>query len=118
MGWLLVTLALSLAVISLHLYALEHFWYWKHRWFDIPMHVLGGATVGAFFIALTDTKRPLAYLGGMFLIGAGWEVMEYTNNITSGEPGYWFDTLHDILDDAIGAIIAYVIARLTIWRSV
>lgn len=116
--WLLATLALSLAVVSLHVYAIEHFWYWKHRWFDIPMHVLGGATVGAFFIALAPSRKPLVFLASMICIGVGWEVMEYTNGITNGEQGYWFDTWHDLLDDAVGAILAYLVARLTIWRSV
>jgi hypothetical protein len=40
-------------------------------------------------------------------IGAVWEIFEYTSGLTSGEPGYWFDTLKDLGDDILGALVAW-----------
>jgi uncharacterized membrane protein YccC len=36
-----------------------------------------------------------------------WEIFEYTSGLTSGEPGYWFDTLKDLGDDILGALVAW-----------
>jgi hypothetical protein len=78
--------------------------------------MLGGAALGSFLIALSPKPRRLFYLLLMIGIGVGWEIMEYVGGITTYEPGYVFDTSLDLLDDTIGAIVIYVLARFTIWR--
>lgn len=114
--WLFGALFLSIIFLSLHLEALANFWYWKYDWFDIPMHMLGGATLGVFIVALSHRPRPLTYLFIVAFIIIGWEVMEYVTGITRNEPGYVLDTSHDLLNGTLGATLSYVIARFTIWR--
>lgn len=114
--WLLGALVLSILLLVLHLLGLEHFWYWAYWWFDIPMHILGGAAGGALLVGLSPTFRPRSYLAIMAAIAIGWEAMEYASGITRYAPNYLFDTFHDILDDTLGAVLVYVGARFTIWR--
>ncbi len=70
--WLLAALVLSGLLAGLHIYALEHFWYWLYPWFDLPMHMLGGAAIGTFAVALLRTYRPVAYLIIIFVAAIAW----------------------------------------------
>lgn len=114
--WLLGALVLSGVLLGLHLVALERFWYWQYPVFDILMHVLGGAALAAFGVALVPRQRPLVFLLAMIVVFVGWEVIEYVGGVTRVESNYVFDTAHDLLNDALGAIAAYALARYTIWR--
>lgn len=114
--WLLAALFLSVVLLLLHLYAEAHAWYWIYRWFDIPMHLLGGLTIGTFSVALLGKFRPILFLVVVAGTSVGWEVIEYVSGITYDEPFFWFDTFHDLLNDALGSTIAYIIARNTVWR--
>ncbi len=114
--WLLAALAFSIAIFSFHLYNLAHDSYFFYWWVDIPMHILGGALVGTFFIALVSRHRPFLFLVVMSIVFVGWELFEYTAGLTSDKPGYAFDTAYDLLNGAFGAAFAYVIARRTLWR--
>lgn len=116
LAWLFGALILSLALLTLHLFALENFWYWKYEWYDIPMHALGGLTLGTFIVAVSPRPRPVTYLLGIAVVLTGWEVMEYVSGITRNEPGYVLDTALDLLDGTIGATASYALARLTLWR--
>ena len=113
--WLLATLALSVAIAAIHLYASENFWYWRYRWFDTPMHVLGGITIGALVVFLLGKDRPSTYIIIVAAIAIGWEIFEYAFGLTH-ETGYALDTIHDLANDAVGAGFIYFIARSTIWR--
>ena len=114
--WLVAALFLSVLLLGLHLYAEAHAWYWIYRWFDIPMHLLGGFTIGVFSVAILGKFRPLLFVVIVLGAAVGWEAFEYLSGITYNEPKYWFDTTHDLLDDALGGIAAYVIARFSVWR--
>ncbi len=118
MRWLLATLVLASVLAALHLYALHNYLYWHYRWFDIPMHILGGAMVGASFFAVVPYRSRTLYIAGILFVALGWEVFEYVFRISTGQPQYYFDTAHDVFNDGVGAFISYVFARKTIWRSV
>lgn len=82
------------------------------------MHILGGAMVGASFFAVVPYKSVRLYIAGILLVAVGWEIFEYVFRISTGQPHYYFDTAHDIVNDCIGAFITYLVAKKTIWHSV
>lgn len=109
-------LVLAALLLALHLYALHVYFYWTHRWFDIPMHILGGVAIGAFLIALFGSKRPAMYFLLMLGITVIWEIFEYMTGISTGLPDYWFDTIKDITDGMIGSAFAYLLAKKPLWH--
>jgi hypothetical protein len=114
---LYVALILSALLLALHLYALDTYFYWYYRWFDIPMHILGGVAVGAFVLAFLSSKRMVLYFPAMIAVVVGWEVFEYIGRISTGQPDYWFDTGFDIVNGLVGAAITLTVAKLSPWRS-
>lgn len=115
--WLLAALGLALLMAAMHFYALANHLYWYYRWLDTPMHILGGAMMGAVLVGLLLRFRPYSYLFGVALGAIGWEIFEYVFGLSTGQPNYIWDTLHDVLNDALGALVVYCIARYTLWRS-
>ena len=114
--WLLAALVLASLLAYFQYVALEHFLYWRYLWLDTFMHFLGGLTVSTFLIALLDRHRAIVFLAGMFAIAAGWELFELGIN-AEREANFGFDTSLDLLMDAIGMSLGYLIARYTLWRS-
>ena len=114
---LFAALLLTALLLALHLYALETYLYWYERWFDIPMHILGGVAVGAFLLAFIGSHRTLLYILGMVVVVVGWEVFEYIGSISTGQPDYWFDTTYDIFNGLFGSVLTLLIARVSPWRS-
>ncbi|MEK7176338.1 MAG: hypothetical protein AAB704_00755 [Patescibacteria group bacterium] len=91
------------------------FFYW--RWFDIPMHFLGGFFAGGvsmwFFFKKLQSRREmfLATLFGALIIGAAWEFFEYFTGLAFVTYGnYVFDTIKDFLMDGFGALAFYALA--------
>lgn len=97
-----------------HLY----FYIW---WFDIPMHISGGAWVALFGLAsyyaslrITETTREhsavfvIAFAVALTLtIGLMWEIYEFGVDHAVGDSGIGLaDTLKDLTDDLIGALLA------------
>jgi hypothetical protein len=113
---LYTALVLTALLLALHLYALATYFYWYHRWFDIPMHILAGMAIGWLLLAFFDARKATLYFFGMLAVGVGWEIFENVNHISTGQPGYWFDTIKDIVDDLIGAGITFYIAKKTSWH--
>lgn len=85
------TLTLSLLAVIDKL-AFINFWYWRHRWFDLPMHLLGGVSTGLFCLFAyafyqemkgsgAEGFRPAALIKlTLFVtavIGIFWEIFEY-----------------------------------------
>jgi hypothetical protein len=115
---LLVALFLAALLACAHIYAVEHYLYWEYRWFDIPMHMLGGATLGCLALGLFGKYRPIGYLLFIAAAAAAWEGFEYIFGITGvSANNYVWDTAHDVLNDAVGAAFVYVVARYTVWRT-
>ena len=113
---LYISLVLAALLLVLHLYALHMFLYWHHRWFDIPMHILGGAAIGAFLLAFFSTRHAKFYFFCMALVVVGWEVFEYIGHISTAQPNYWFDTAKDMVDGLIGAAVSFYFARRSLWH--
>lgn len=113
--WFIAALILSAALALLNFWALDQYLYWKNVWFDIPMHFLGGLTIGVFAAALVYRFRPWFFVLLSTVAFVGWEVFEYLFGIPK-EANYVFDTSLDLLMDALGALIVYGVARATLWR--
>lgn len=116
MYWFGTALILSALLAALHIWALEDFLYWRFVWLDIPIHFLGGLALGAFFAAFLNAWRPVVFLLACVAILIGWEVFEYLiDNVR--EANYAFDTALDLLMGTFGMLIAYTVARFSLWRS-
>src|SRR3989338_4252630 len=103
-----------LAILYAAAIAYGLFFYW--RWFDIPMHFLGGffaaGVVSWFFFNKFQNRREifLATFFGALIIAAVWELFEYFTGLTFVVYGsYVFDTVKDYAMDALGALLAYLI---------
>ena len=114
--------ALILFIWLVNIFANEVHLYFLLWWFDIPMHMLGG-----FWVALTSmviyyhlgwihrhdrsaSFVAAAMLGATLVVGILWEVFEFSvEHLVKLNDNGVFDTLKDLLDDMIGAVIASVI---------
>ena len=114
-SWLLPALILSFVIAVLQHYAIDNFLYWRYPWFDVPMHLLGGAVIATVLVAFIHDFQPRLFLLGAVLVFIGWEIFEYTFGLPR-EANYVFDTALDLLNDTVGAVFVYGIARLTVWR--
>lgn len=113
---------LILLIAVLHITALIFHFYWELEHFDKLMHFLGGfwiALVTLWFLFLSGfVKHPWLKKRGLrfflltaFLsslsVGVAWEVFELWGMITFiDDPGYWEDTILDIVFDVIGGLVA------------
>ncbi|KKU50137.1 MAG: hypothetical protein UY47_C0004G0004 [Parcubacteria group bacterium GW2011_GWB1_49_7] len=121
------TLILAIAVTILHVLAGALYLYWTYWWFDWVTHFLTGFTGalgiywGLFLSGLIFHREPgnKFFAGALvfffvMLVGAGWEIFEYSNDITdSYESSYGLDVLVDLIMDASGAVLAV----LVVWRK-
>lgn len=114
--WFVAALLLAVALTYLQSEAILNFLYWRYDWFDNLMHLLGGVTIGVFLIGLLAKRRMGAYGGLLIVLFVSWEVFEYVFGIPR-ESNYALDTASDLVLDMLGAFIAYLAARKTIWRS-
>ncbi len=119
--------ATALTVISLMLVngAAVHFgWYYILPWFDILTHFWGGVAVGFGILALLarcDIKldtypHSFLFITTLFCIALGWEFYEIAVNAIF--PRYTFDlidTLSDIVNDSLGALLAFWWAKKSIF---
>lgn len=117
LSWLFLALTFATALAYAQHVALAEFLYWRFPWFDTFMHFLGGLTIGTLVIGVFRDLRPKLFLGALVAVAVGWELFELVIN-AEREANFAFDTSLDILMDALGALLAYVVARLTVWRSV
>ncbi len=88
--------------------------YYEIWWLDIPMHIFGGFGVAWFFISLfTVLKKSHALRVILFctlLIAVSWEIFERILDIFAIRAwNGWVDTIKDLIDGMIGALIAYKI---------
>lgn len=107
----------AILVAFFHYIALKFYFYWTVPGYDIPMHIAGGALMSfctlwfIFFSGIFSIKVsarnvfPFA-LGATIVIGILWEVFEVRAGLTSLTLADRIDTVKDILDDAIGALLA------------
>ena len=114
--WLITVLALASGLALTHTWALTDYLYWYFVWLDVPVHLLGGLTLGMLLISFSRTFRPWFYIAGIAVVILGWEVFEMGIGMRR-EANYIFDTSLDIFMGTLGAMLAYVLGRLTLWRS-
>lgn len=101
-----------------HLLALRFFLYWQIPWFDIPMHLLGGATIVFWVFSLTHFGLKLnqsffrvgPILLFVFLLAVTWEVSQYVF-IEMNKPNYILDTLSDLFFSVLGGGIGFWLVR-------
>ena len=112
-------LFISATVLAVtHFLALEFYLYWQFVWFDVPMHILGGAVVGLTFFALRDLGAPVpavvlqmpVLVLLVFLVGIIWEVFELVAGLYLAE-NYVFDTSIDLCMDIIGGCLAGIVGK-------
>lgn len=117
LGWLLAALIFASLLAYGQVRALDEFLYWRYPWFDLPMHFLGGLALASLAIGFLHELKPKTYIVFMIIVAFGWELFELVIG-TDREANYAFDTALDILMDTLGMVLAYIVARFTIWRSV
>ncbi len=109
-----------LAVV--HFIATAFYFYWIFWWFDNLSHFLAGLSLGFFSLyifyesGLLENKLSLSQVISLsfisvMVLGGVWEIFEYTNGLTESTEGYSLDVIHDLLSDALGAILALLVAR-------
>ena len=113
--WLLAALVLAALLAAVHLYALPHYWYWHYPWIDVPLHFLGGLFMGTAVVGVLGTFKPRTFLLSVVMGAIGWEVFEVFINTERGA-NFVLDAARDLLMDTLGIVLAYLAARLTIWR--
>jgi hypothetical protein len=103
-----------------------YYWYWRMRWFDMPMHFLGGVWLAwtALWWWYTRRGRVMADFKGIFAVslvsalGVGllWEAFQAGLGIeTAGHAsrlsGTLIDLLFDILGGSFAAVWAWIYSR-------
>jgi len=137
----MVTLRRALTSIFLlllvHGVAILSGWYEFNKWFDIPMHFLGGVVIALLALAIWNLcvqkivfqpgVKPvwqfLVYcvgiLGFVALVGVAWEwyeflfdrlVIELSYNIRPTQMGLG-DTMVDLLLDILGGLVTFLLFR-------
>lgn len=92
-------------------------------WYDDVVHFLGGVWVGLTSVWMIyrlgkglyglsygqNYQKTIIVAGTIaFIVGICWEIFEYLNGLTMTAPGetYKFDTVMDVMEDTLGAIIS------------
>ena len=113
--WFLI---LGTVLAVLHATALTLYLYSFYWWFDVVMHLLGGAVVVLGLGALGDLGRiraerwlaPLPAFGLLVFVMVVWEAFEYVVRVTRAEH-FVLDTVSDLIFGFIGGVIGLFIAR-------
>jgi uncharacterized membrane protein YjdF len=91
-----------------------------YPWIDIPLHILGGFSVGLAVIGLlrivyntreayNQAPKLLYIVIGTLFVGIAWEYVEWYYHASVAFGGdFWFDTYKDLLMDTLGGILSYI----------
>ncbi|MBI2475761.1 MAG: hypothetical protein HYV67_00780 [Candidatus Taylorbacteria bacterium] len=118
----LLRLALYTAILvaALHVLAVVFFLYWSYWWFDMPLHLLGGFSVGLFSLWIFGGGRRAHYppsslrvlsvaVSGALVVGLAWEFFEYSAGLTFDPlSNYTLDTVKDLTMDVVGGYLAHL----------
>lgn len=90
--------------------------YFRYWWLDIPVHIMGGTWIALFGLASYYSSVNKKEYSPLFVfslavattlvVGLAWEIFEFTINRGIGDVGISLgDTLKDLVDDFVGALI-------------
>ena len=116
---LLLSFSLTVILWCLNYVALIFYLYWTTVWYDILMHLAGGLAIGSLVILLFRiNKRSAGAFAIVFLVtmavAISWEIFEYLIGETFSIEGYVIDTTLDLVLDAIGAILVYLLTTRSV----
>ena len=100
--------------------ATKFHWYFSIWYFDMPMHFLGGASVGLMAIWLFlkkeipfSMKNIIWLMFIVFLVGSLWEIFEVIfNNMIAGTSFDLLDTISDLFFDLFGGMFAFLFFKV------
>jgi hypothetical protein len=108
-------------LIALHAFGSHYSLYWAYSWFDVLVHIVSGLWVALLILWLASvfgqinslkeykTKSFLIALISAVLFGVVWEILENLAQLASvGQNGYSLNTALDLLNGALGAVLAYL----------
>lgn len=123
---LYISLVLTAILAAFHFVATASYFYWIYWWSDVVMHFFAGVCGAlASYAVLFDVgwwklwreefppilTRMLIVFISVMIAGVAWEIFEYVNGLTDSMEGYSLDVTNDLLMDALGAILALLIAK-------
>jgi hypothetical protein len=103
----------AILLLVLHLWGMESELYVKYWFYDIILHLLGGASIALAIYTIAEVfnisilKKFYVLVLLTFIAGIAWEVFEAYFDITGfhiGTREYNIDTLKDVVNDTLGAI--------------
>jgi len=113
-------------IFFLNLGAMLFSWYWTIRWFDVPMHFLGGFW-SILFLSWLYLFTPLGRFGkkivflvsGLILISLFWEFFEFIlNRVSHLGANTLIDSAKDLFFDSLGGVTAYFyLKQKGIWQN-
>jgi len=112
--WLFLTL--SVVFTAVHNFAVTTSLYWYYSWFDIVMHLWGGALVSLGIVAFAKITSLSVRPGlGMImpvlcLVMVAWEVFEYSISLYNPDT-IISDVLRDVFFGFSGGLISYFLLR-------
>ena len=120
--FLYTSLVLVILLYVLHFIAGVFYLYWTIWWLDNVTHFLGGLSLGFLSLyifyesnifqgKISFSKAVFISLVFVIILGGVWEVFEYVNGLTLSMEKYSLDVVHNLLSDALGAILAALIAK-------
>ena len=111
-----------LAIFVANTAALVAGWYRIYPWYDIPMHMAGGAWIAYALVYLAEERYPALqnhkwtfFAIGFVAVAVLWEVFEYSLDIflvgkytiTTIPWSVIRDTLGDLVNDTLGASVVW-----------
>lgn len=118
---LLISLLTIILIATFHYFSIKYSWYWTYRWFDIPVHIVGGfwVSLSALWISLHIShidsifaykrKALIVMLSSVLVVAILWEIFELIFHVTSINTDiYWQDTFGDISNGFVGGIISFI----------
>lgn len=110
-----IFLLISGAFATVHKLAVETSLYWYYSWFDIIMHLWGGALIVLGVYALCSLKHvplkptTLIIFSTLTALIVGWEVFERFAGLYDPTT-YLYDVSKDIIVGYVGGLVGYLLA--------
>lgn len=102
-------------IFLVNVLAIKFYWYYSIKWFDMPMHFLGGFWVGLallwfFNVKFIDKNYIYKIILGVLFVGLCWEIFEFfVNNLYLARyPFDIVDTIQDVFFDLFGGFLSLI----------